>query len=62
MNAAQLADRLARDPAFAANVTAWKVRPRREARYAAWPTGVAPALRAAFAKRDIREAYTHQAE
>ena len=62
MNAAQLAERLQRDPDFAPHVTGWKVRPAREARTAAWPQRVAPELREALAIRGIRAPYTHQAE
>lgn len=62
MNAAQLADRLSGDAAFARGVTAWKVRPAREARYGDWPQGVAPVLRRALEQRGVRELYTHQAE
>ncbi len=62
MNAAQLADRLSREPAFAPFISAWKVRPARAARLAEWPRRVAPALRAALADRGIGAPYTHQAE
>ena len=62
MNAAQLADRLSGDAAFARGVTAWKVRPAREARHAPWPDGIAPVLRQALEQRGVRELYTHQAE
>ena len=62
MNAAQLADRLSRDADFARGVTAWKVRPAREARHAPWPDGIAPVLRQALEQRGVSELYTHQAE
>jgi len=62
MNAAQLADRLSGDAAFARGVTAWKVRPAREARYGDWPVGVAPVLRRALEQRGVCELYTHQSE
>ena len=62
MNAAQLAERLQRDQAFAPYVTGWKVRPAREARTAEWPQRVALELREALAIRGIRAPYTHQAE
>ena len=62
MNAAQLADHLARDPAFAANISAWKVLPEREARLGKWPERITPDLRSALLERGIRAPYTHQAE
>ncbi len=62
MNAAQLADRLSRDPSVAPQISGWRVRPAREARYAEWPDRIAPQLREALAQRRAHRLYTHQTE
>ena len=62
LNAAQVADRLARDEEFARGVSAWQVRPARRPRYGVWPDGVGPAMHHALEHRGIGQLYTHQAE
>ena len=62
MNAAQLADQLSRDSAFGAQVSAWKVQPRREPQYAEWPCRITHRLQEALATHGVDRPYTHQAE
>ena len=46
MNTGQLLDYLKHNPYFASNVTHWQFMPARPAKYADYPDGFAPALRA----------------
>jgi len=58
----QLIDKLRVSSDFAPNVTSWQVLPRREGRFAAFPSTLDPRLVAVLKKMGIRELYTHQAE
>ncbi len=61
MNLDQLLDRLWESPSFRDNLTAWRLKPPREAAYAAWPAGLDPRLTTALERRGIGRPYTHQA-
>ncbi|MBL8046632.1 MAG: DEAD/DEAH box helicase [Anaerolineales bacterium] len=56
----QTLHRLRLDNQFMRNVAAWERLPARPARYAAWPPALDPRLRAALAKQNIPQLYTHQ--
>ncbi len=56
----QYIQQLKTDPAFMANVTAWREVPARSARYAPFPEGVDKRIIEAMAQRGIHSLYTHQ--
>ncbi|MCI5551895.1 MAG: DEAD/DEAH box helicase [Clostridiales bacterium] len=60
MNTGQLLDYLKHNPDFASNVTHWQVMPARPAKYADYPDGFAPALRAVLESRGVKRLYSHQ--
>lgn len=60
MNTGQLLDYLKHNPDFASNVTHWQVMPARPAKYADYPDGFDPALRAVLESRGVKRLYSHQ--
>ena len=62
LNVPQVVEQLLHMPRHQRCVTAFRPVPPRPARYAPFPEGVDPRLRAAYAKRGIERLYTHQAE
>lgn len=60
MNLEQYIESLKRNPAFMQCVTCWRILPERPARYADFPEGLDPRIRAALGKRGIARLYTHQ--
>ena len=60
MNTGQLLDYLKHNPDFASNVTHWQVMPARPAKYADYPEGFDPALRAVLESRGVKRLYSHQ--
>ena len=62
MNLPQILDQLKHDPAFRANVTAWRSLPEQPAQYAEWPEALNPKLVQAIQEHGIARPYTHQAE
>ena len=61
MNVDQLAETLRWNADFMENVVRWEELPAREAKYADFPEGFDPRLRAVLEKRGIHRLYTHQA-
>jgi DEAD/DEAH box helicase domain-containing protein len=57
----QLVERLRTSPEFCDCVTAWRLAPPREARYAPWPQALDGRLAAALERRGIVRLYSHQA-
>ena len=60
MNTGQLLTYLKSNPDFASNVTHWQVMPARPAKYADYPEGFDPALRAVLESRGVKRLYSHQ--
>lgn len=62
MNLAQYLSQLRQNEAFMQNVAHWREVPAREARYAAFPENMDPALQKALEARGIHKLYSHQRE
>ena len=60
MNTGQLLTYLKSNPDFISNVTHWQVMPARPAKYADYPEGFDPALRAVLESRGVKRLYSHQ--